>query len=58
MVSPSNPDDETCGGILSKDFGFRPRCVAARAGIPHPAFSLRQQTTMASAHRAADRLGQ
>jgi hypothetical protein len=23
MVSPSNQRDETCGGILSKDFGFR-----------------------------------
>jgi len=23
MVSPGNPGDETRGGILSKDFGFR-----------------------------------
>jgi hypothetical protein len=28
MVSPSNPGDETRGGILSKDFGFRPRMHA------------------------------
>jgi hypothetical protein len=28
MVSPGNRGDETCGGILSKDFGFRPRMHA------------------------------
>jgi hypothetical protein len=33
MVSPGNPGDETRGGILSKDFGFRPRCAAADLGV-------------------------
>jgi hypothetical protein len=51
MVSPGNRGDETCGGILSKDFGFRRRCAAAglglagcpRAGILRLAFSTRRR---------------
>jgi len=69
MVSPSNDGDETWGGILSKDFGFRPRMHAREPRLwraprafsihRHPAATRRRPEMKNSGPgRMADPLGQ
>jgi hypothetical protein len=62
MVSPRNPDDETCGGILSKDFGFR-AAMRGRGSWPAVVAAAWQRSEKGQPKnfgpgRTADRLGE